>query len=158
MRTWAVWPAVLMMFACTGYGSMRPSSIGAGKIQAFIDARFEDMHAAYCGGEAAPTAILLDLKSDSVRLGGAGWTPVNGKDQLVRMIFAMQKEFRTWGLDVGGPRLSEILDASGSVVGYLYSPVDETIVRPDGADYTVDTVTWDNIRERADPGIRGMGA
>jgi len=147
-----------MMLACAGYGKMRPSSVDSGDMQAFIDTRFQDLDTAYCGNPAAPTAILMDRKSDPVRLKGPGWTPITAKDQFSQMVSAMKQEYRFWGLDAKGPRLSDILDANGRLVGHLYSPVDFTTIRPDGADYAVDTVTWDDIRERADPGIRGMGA
>jgi hypothetical protein len=83
---------------------------------------------------------------------------VESKKQLHGMVDVMIRNYKYWGTDAQGPRLSVILDRNNKIIGYLFSPVDSTIIRSEGENYSLEPVTELDIRERARPGLRGAGA
>jgi hypothetical protein len=100
----------------------------------------------------------LIYKDDDIALTGSGWNPVESKKQLHGMVDVMIRNYKYWGTDAQGPRLSVILDRNNKIIGYLFSPVDSTIIRSEGENYSLEPVTELDIRERARPGLRGAGA
>jgi hypothetical protein len=150
-------PAFSAIVGCAGYGKVIPSPVSPAQAPEFIAQHYKDFHAFYSGPENAPAAIMLDRKDDGVQLTGQGWHPIESKTQLDGMVSAMKANYRFWGVDAQGPELSMILGKNSETIGYLFSPIRNTPVRPDGANYTVDSVTDVEVREKANPGIKGAG-
>jgi hypothetical protein len=130
-----------------GYGKIRDSSIDHTKIHEFMDKEYDNFKAAYSGGEE-PAAIRFDVKDDGVQLIGDGWNPVQGKEELHAIVDYMIQRYRFWMGVYRGPYLYLIVGGEGRTIGYLYSPLDHTPVRKLGEDYSVDTITIFDIREK----------
>jgi hypothetical protein len=148
---------VSLILGCA-YGKIRPGTVETGKIHEFIDQQYASADISYSGDRSIPAAIRFDLKDDDIALTGTGWHSVKSKEQLHGMVDDMIRKYKYWGTDAQGPRLSVILDRNNKTIGYLFSPVDSTIIRSEGENYSLEPVIDLDIRERARPGLKGAGA
>jgi hypothetical protein len=156
-RNFALCITLSLIFGCA-YAKIRPGTLETGRIHEFIDKQYTNADISYSGDRSVPGAIRFDLKNDNIALTGSGWYRVESKNQLHGMVDGMLRKYYYWGTDAQGPRLSVILDRNDKKIGYLFSPVDNTPIRTDGQNYSLEPVTDPDIRERARPGIRGAGA
>jgi hypothetical protein len=149
---------ILSLILGCAYGKIRPGTVETGRIHEFIDQQYAISDISYSGDRSIPGAIRFDIKDDDIALTGAGWHPVESKEQLHGMVDGMILKYNYWGTDAQGPRISVILDRNDKKIGYLFSPMDYTTIRSDGENYSLEPVTELDIRERARPGLRGAGA
>lgn len=151
--------SILLAFGlgCAGSRSVVPSDVEADQAPAFIDRNEANVRAYYSGPSSAPTAILLDLKGDGIRLTGNGWQPIP-EGELNSLVSAMRSNYRRWGVAAQGPQLSVIRSEEGKTIGYLYSPVEYATVGRVAPDrYNVGQITEETVKTRANPGIKGAG-
>jgi hypothetical protein len=140
------------------YGKISHSNIEIAKIHELINQRYDNFQATYSGARDRPGAIRFDLKDDDIVLKGKGWHPIENKEQLNEMLRYMEARYRFWEGIFRGPYLFLILDENDKTIGYFYSILDNTPVRPDGKDYSLDPVTELDIRKQLRyPSIRGAG-
>ena len=152
------WAFILVLLAGCAYGKLRTSDVKLDRIPEFLDENYDRFIVSYSGEEGTPAAIRFDLKDDSVTLTGAGWTPVEDRDALHRMMDSMIARYRFWEGIFRGPYLLEILSTDGTRIGYYYSILEYTTIRPDGPNYSMDPVTDLEIREKLRyPSVRGAG-
>jgi len=155
--TFILFLVLLQVFGCA-YGKIRHSPIEVGKINEFINQHYGNFEIAYSGERDKLGAIRFDLKDDDILLTGKGWQPIEGKDQLDEMLDIMIAKYRYWEGIFRGPYLYLILDKNNNTIGYFYSPLDRTVVRPDGGNYRLDPITELDIREELRvPSIKGAG-
>ena len=157
LKSLALWITFPLIIGCA-YAKIRPGTLETGKIHDFIEKEYAGSDISYSGDRAVPGAIRFDLRGDDISLTGSGWYRVESKNQLHGMVDGMLRTYHYWGTDAQGPRLSVIFDRNDKKIGYLFSPVDQTTIRADGENYSLEPVTELDIRERARPGIRGAGA
>ena len=148
--------ALLLGAACR-YPSVERSPDADSGIHSFIEGRFEEFLVSFSGDAERPGAIFFDLKGDDAKLLGRGWRSVTDKQQVHSLADAMAREYRLWGFDALGPRLSVILDTDRRPLGYIYSPVRDPSVWTSGKDFYVEAIGPDEIIRKANPGIRGAG-
>ncbi|MGD2127255.1 MAG: hypothetical protein PVG99_14320 [Desulfobacteraceae bacterium] len=148
--------AMAMILGCA-YPTVRPSVVDSKGIQPFIGNHYGQFDMAYSGDEKRPGAIRFDLKQDGISFTGRGWTPLQSRSRAEEMALYMNRIYAYMGNDAQGPRLYEIRDPKGSLLGYYYSPVASTPIRKQGGDYDIDPITFQDIEERGRPGLRGAG-
>jgi hypothetical protein len=157
--------SILMLFTCAfvslimgcAYGNIVESSVPRSDIHQWIDENYDTFTASYSGTEEKPGAIRFDLKGDGVRLVGEGWYPIEGKKELDEMVTRMVHLYlRKYKGNVGalGPQLYRILDKNGKLIGYFFSAIPRTPVRPDGKNYTMDPVNELDVRNESYPWYR----
>ncbi|RJR22371.1 MAG: hypothetical protein C4582_06785 [Desulfobacteraceae bacterium] len=151
----------LAFMAASGSGCTYPlaqrSQEPPGGIHGFIETRYEDFVVSYSGNRERPGAILFDIKADKKKLKGIGWHPAATMQEALSMADTMADQYRYWGTDAMGPRLSVIMDQERRTIGYIYSPVEEIAVIQSNGDFSIEAITDLEIRKRANPGIRGAG-
>ncbi len=155
-RSLPLWIILSLILGCA-YAKIRPGTVDTGRIHEFIDQQYTSSDISYSGDRSIPGAVRFDIKDDDIALTGTGWYPVKSKEHLHEMIDGMIRKYGYWGTDAQGPRISVILDRKDNKIGYLFSPVDYTTIRSEGANYELSPVTDLDIRERARPGLRGAG-
>jgi hypothetical protein len=135
------------------YGRTRIAAVPQEDIEAFMEREFDTFHVSYSGERERPGAIQMDLKGDSVSLTGEGWHPIADKGALRERVGNMRKVYRRYRGVVGavGPRLYVIEDSEGNRIGYLFTALSHTPVRPDGDDYSLDPVHELDVRNQAYP-------
>ncbi len=156
-RSLPLWIILSLILGCA-YAKIRPGNVETGRIHEFIDQQYAISDISYSGNRSIPGAVRFDLRDDDIALTGTGWHPVESKRQIHGMVDSMILKYKYWGTDAQGPRISVILDRNDKKIGYLFSPVDYTTIRADGENYSLEPVTYLDIRERAKPGLRGAGA
>ena len=155
-RSLPLWIILSLILGCA-YGKIRPGTVETGKIHELIDSHYAISDISYSGDKIIPGAIRFDLRDDDIALTGTGWHPVESKEQVHGIVDGMIRKYGYWGNDAQGPRLSVIQDRNDKKIGYLFSPVDSTTIRSDGANYELSPISELDIRERARPGLRGAG-
>jgi len=148
----ATWLVLSLVLGCT-YGKIRNSHVESSKIHEFIDQNYGNCQIAYSGEKDKPGAIRFDLKDDDILLTGEGWHPIENRAQLYEMVENMNSIYRRYRGVVGalGPQLFLILDKNDKTIGYLFSPISNIPVRPDGANYSIDPVSELDVRKQVYP-------
>lgn len=151
--------AALTILGCA-YGKTHISEVEGDQVRAFVEQNYENLRAYYSGERERPGAILMDPKSDGVILVPDKWEPISSKEELLELMDRMvQAYYRKMKGEAGvfGPRLQLVLDKDDKRIGYFYSPVDNWPVRPEGSNYSVDPVTYVQVREWSQGGILRPG-
>ncbi|MBW1787855.1 MAG: hypothetical protein JRK53_14730 [Deltaproteobacteria bacterium] len=142
--------AALLIMGCGGYGKIRNSDVTKDQVSRFVDNNYPNLNAYYSGTMEKPGAILMDLKNTSPRFSGKKWYPIKGRQELLQMMDLMvdvyYKKMRG-NAGTFGPLLQLVLGRNNKLIGYFYSPIDNWPVRLKGSGYSVDAVTYSQVRE-----------
>lgn len=145
---------LLFQLASCGFGRIDP----AGQPE-LMDSLMQDSnkyHISYSGEREKPGAVLFDPKSDNINLErGEKWASIEDKKQLESMIKSMVDEYNgTYPGNENGEKatLNAVKGNDGNVIGYLYSPVPDSKVRPAGDNYKVDSVSTIDAENRKEGG------
>lgn len=143
------------LFGCA-YGKLVPLYPAEDNIEAFLNERYEALEVSYSGIAEKPGSIRFDIKGDDVVLTGSGWQTLGSRDAVLEIAQNMQATYRKYKGYVGvhGPRLFAIVDHADRAVGYIYSPLDDIPVRPEGPNYRVDAITELDVRNTVYPMTR----
>jgi hypothetical protein len=142
--------ALLLISGCGGYGKIRNSDVDRGQERLFVEQHYDSLAAYYSGNRDQPGAIVMDLKEQPPRFSGRKWYPIQTKEELLQLMDVMvQVYYKKMRGNAGtfGPLLQRILDHHDRLIGYFYSPVDHWPVRLSGSTYSVDSVTYSQVRE-----------
>jgi hypothetical protein len=134
----------LFQLASCGFGRIAPASQPE-----LMDSLIQDSnkyHISYSGDKDKPGAVLIDPKSDNITLKrGEKWTPIEDKKQLESVVKSMIDAYSGEypGNDDGEKAtLNAVKGKDGNVIGYIFSPVSDSKVRPAGENsYSIDSVS-----------------
>jgi hypothetical protein len=140
------------LFGCA-YGNLVLLPSGQDDIETFVEERYGTVDASYSGTREKPGALRFDIKGDGGALTGSGWQPLGSKDEILEIVRNMQATYRKYkgALGARGPMLYAIMDKENQLIGYVYSPLDNIPVRPDGKNYELDAITEVDVRNLENP-------
>jgi hypothetical protein len=138
----------LFQLASCGFGRIAPASQPE-----LMDSLIQDSnkyHISYSGDKDKPGAVLIDPKSDNITLKrGEKWAPIEDKKQLESIIKTMINEYPTED-DGEKATLNAVKGKDGNVIGYIFSPVSDSKVRPAGENsYSIDSVSTIDAENRS---------
>jgi hypothetical protein len=142
---------LLLELAACGYGRIAPA--GQPELMDSLIRDSNKYHLSYSGDQDKPGAVLVDPKSDNINLErGEKWFPIGDEKQLESMVNTMINEYPAED-DGEKATLNAVKDKYGNVIGYIFSPVTDSKVRPAGEDsYKVDPVSTVDAENRTSGG------